>query len=141
MYCECYMLEYLPLGTNDREKSLLVDEYQRRVVCRHGEGAGSERDLAFGPSPLQLWRMDVASDTSLAMMTARRSEGCPLAGLARVGIPMTFTRIECRKNEEQDWKRKGKTKTTNRRKEEFPIREAHLYPLRCRIGRRKNRRK
>ena len=139
MYCECYMLECLPLGTNDREKSLLVEEYQRRVVC-HGEGAGSERDLAFSPSPLQLWRMDVASDTSLAMMTARRSEGCPLAGLARVGISKIFTRIECRKNEGQDWKRKGKTKTTNRRKGEIPSREVHLYPLRRRRGRRKKKR-
>jgi hypothetical protein len=33
---------------------------------------------------------------------------------------MTVTRIECRKNEEQDWKRKGKTKTTNRRRGEIP---------------------
>ena len=59
---EVVMLEYLPLGTNDREKSLLVEEYQRRVVC-HGEGAGSEQHLALSPSPLQLWRMDVATDT------------------------------------------------------------------------------
>ena len=55
-------------------------------------------------------------------------------------MTMIFTRIECRKNEEQDWKRKGKTKTTNRRREEFPIREAHLYPLRRRLGRRKKER-
>ena len=55
-------------------------------------------------------------------------------------VSMIFRRMQCRKNEEQDWKRKGKTNTTNRRRGEFPIREAHLYLLRHRIRRRNNRR-
>ena len=57
-----------------------------------------------------------------------------------IEVSMIFRRMQCRKNEEQDWKRKGKTNTTNRRRGEFPIREAHLYLLRHRIRRRNNRR-
>jgi len=55
-------------------------------------------------------------------------------------VSMILRRMQCRKNEEQDWKRKGKTNTTNRRRGEFPIREAHLYLLRHRIRKRNNRR-
>ena len=35
-------------------------------------------------------------------------------------VSMIIRRMQCRKNEEQDWKRKGKKNTTNRRRGEFP---------------------